>query len=235
MAEAKIKFAISYSCGKDSALALWRMLKAGHAPVALVVNINQELNRSWFHGIDMLLLSQISRSLAIPLIKAPSSGHDYHLALEQALREARGLGAQACVFGDLDNEQHLQWDQERCESAGLECVMPLWQEKREALMAELIEDGFQAVVKAVQMPFLGPEFLGKAVTWTFVEKLRAAGVDICGENGEYHTLVYNGPIFRYPVPIKLGHVLHFNNHSVINIMAADVALKQVGAYGKSYP
>ena len=103
-----MKFAISYSCGKDSALALYRMIQAGHEPVCLLVTFNELMGRSWFHGVDPLLLESISQSLNIPLITCPCRGEDYRTALETGMRKARDLGATACVFGDIDIEGHLE-------------------------------------------------------------------------------------------------------------------------------
>ena len=88
-----MKFVMSYSCGKDSTLALHKMVEQGHTPVALLVMFNQDQERSWFHGVDRPLLEQIAASLELPLLLCPSSGEEYHLAFEEGLRRAMEMGA----------------------------------------------------------------------------------------------------------------------------------------------
>ena len=136
-----MKFVLSYSCGKDSTLALHKMLEQGHEPVGLLVMVNQEAGRSWFHGVDPELLEEISRSLGIPLIPCLSTGEEYHLVMEEGLRRAKELGAQAAVFGDIDIEEHAQWCRGRCEAAGLKGVFPLWQRDRKENAREILALG----------------------------------------------------------------------------------------------
>ncbi|MFP3156011.1 diphthine--ammonia ligase [Lachnospiraceae bacterium ZAX-1] len=212
-----MKFAISYSSGKDSALALWRMVKEGHEPVCMLVTFNDEAKRSWFHGINLELLTAVSQNMAIPLIECHTSGENYHLGLEGGLRQAVKMGAESCVFGDIDIEEHLKWNEDRCANAGLKCIMPLWKESREVLVGEVLDAGFKAVVKCVESKWLGDEFLGKVLDMDLVERIRETGADICGENGEYHTFVFDGPTFHTPVNIRLGEIIDFDTHSVIDV------------------
>jgi diphthine-ammonia ligase len=185
---------ISYSCGKDSALALYRMLQQGHRPVGLLVMVNREQNRSWFHGVDKPLLEAVSRSLRIPLICGECEGKDYAAAMETALARAKAAGAGAAVFGDIDIEGHRRWSSERCAAAGLEAVFPLWQQDRPALVEEVIDLGFKAMIKCVEKSKVDSKLLGLTLSRNLVEEIAASGADPCGENGEYHTFVYDGPI-----------------------------------------
>jgi len=218
-----MKFAMSYSCGKDSALALWRMLNAGHEPACLLVTFNTELGRSWFHGVDPRLLEDISQSLKIPLVACPCAGGDYHTALEAGMAKAREMGATACVFGDIDIEGHLEWNRARCENAGLECVLPLWREDRANLAREVVDNGFRAIIKCVRTDVLGREFLGLELSRGVLEKIAATGADVCGENGEYHTLVFDGPIFSRPVEVRCRGILDFPKVSVMDIVSGQEA------------
>ncbi|MDR0806211.1 MAG: diphthine--ammonia ligase [Enterobacteriaceae bacterium] len=213
-----MKFAIAYSTGKDSALALWRMIQNGHEPVCMIVNINLEAGRSWFHGVNFELLDAVAQNMGIPLIKCQSTGANYHTEFEKGLRQAKEMGAQACVFGDIDIADHLKWNEDRCTNAGLECVLPLWNQSREALVYELLDSGIQAVIKCVESKYMSDEFLGKTLDRDVVGQIRATGADICGENGEYHTFVYGGPMFSQPVDIQLGEIIDLNTHSVIDIL-----------------
>lgn len=212
-----MEFVISYSCGKDSALALYRMLLEGHRAVGLLVMVNRELDRSWFHGVDRPLLKAVSASLEIPLILCPCTKEGYAAALEAGLARAAALGAEAAVFGDIDIEEHRQWYTGRCEAAGLPAIFPLWREDRLALTRAVIDLGFRALIKCVDKSNVDPELLGLPLTHALVDKIVAGGADGCGENGEYHTFVCDGPIFSFPLPVELGKVLDFDSHAAIDI------------------
>ena len=212
-----MKFVISYSCGKDSALALHRMRQQGHRPVGLLVMINREQSRSWFHGVDKPLLEAVSRSLRIPLLCGECEGKDYAAAMEAALVRAKAAGAGAAVFGDIDIEGHRQWSSERCAAADLEAVFPLWGEDRLALVEEVIGLGFKAMIKCVDKSKVDPKLLGETLSRALVEEIAACGADACGENGEYHTFVYDGPIFSFPLTIEQGRVIDFGTHAAIDL------------------
>ena len=104
-----MKFAMSYSCGKDSTLALHKLSEQGHEPVCLIVMVNREAGRSWFHGASPDLLARYEAALGLPVIPCPSGGADYHLAFEAGLQRAKALGAEAACFGDIDIEGNRQW------------------------------------------------------------------------------------------------------------------------------
>ena len=212
-----MKFAMSYSCGKDSALALHKLIQAGHTPVCIVVAVNKDAGRSWFHGAGDALLDKVSQALGLPLIAARCNGDEYQEAFETALRQAKSLGAECAAFGDIDIEGHLQWNRDRCVAADLECVMPLWGMARTDAVSELLSAGFTARIKSIDKQYLDASFLGEALSPAIIERIAATGADICGENGEYHTFVSDGPIFKHPVPIELGDVIDLGTHAVIDI------------------
>lgn len=212
-----MKFILSYSGGKDSVMALHKMLADGHEAAGLLVMVNRELQRSWFHGVDLPLLREISRSLGIPLLLCESGGEDYHTAMEDALKQAGAQGAEACVFGDIDIEDHRIWCRERCDAAGLQCIHPLWQRDRAENTAEILALGYRCIIKCVRNADLPQSFLGKALDADMVEEMQRRGIDVCGENGEYHTVVLDGPLFRFPVPYVCREILDFGSHSAVNI------------------
>ncbi|MCL1879392.1 MAG: diphthine--ammonia ligase [Actinomycetia bacterium] len=210
-------FAISYSGGKDSALALYRMIQKGHTPLAMITTIDPEQGRSWFHGIQDKLLWAVADSLGIPLISCNSTPETYNESFVNALKEARAMGARACVFGDIDIDDHRIWNEKRCVKANLACTLPLWQNDREAVLQELLSAGFKALIKIVDTDRLDESFLGQTLTNELIDRIRATGADACGENGEYHTLVYDGPLFSQPVPIKLGTIIDLGRYKAIDI------------------
>ena len=210
-------FAASYSGGKDSALALYRMIRQGHTPVALITTINIDQERSWFHGIQKELLSAVSQSLDIPMIFSACKPADYVQVFEQSLRQAREMGAETCVFGDIDIEDHREWNEARCKESGLKPVLPLWQEARESVVQELLDKGFRAIIKTIN-DSLDTSFLGQDLSPSVIDKIKAAGADPCGENGEYHTFVYDGPTFAHPIPVEIGRMVDFGTHKAIDIV-----------------
>ncbi len=212
-----MNFAMSYSGGKDGALALYRMIQKGHKPVALITTVNLKEKRSWFHGIEETLLKAVSDSLSIPLLVCACTPEDYTHSFEEGLREARRLGAEACVFGDIDIEGHREWNEARCRNAGIDCILPLWQQDREALVYEMLDAGFRAKIKIIDAHRLDASFLGQDLSQPLLERMKAVGVDICGENGEYHTFVYDGPIFSHPVSFTLGPVIDFGTRQAVEI------------------
>ncbi|HJJ51219.1 MAG TPA: diphthine--ammonia ligase [Methanocorpusculum sp.] len=216
-----MKFVISYSCGKDSTLALHKMIAAGHTPVGLLVMVNKDEKLSWFHGVDLDLLDQISKSLQIPLITCASSGEEYHLGLEDGLRRAKELGAELCVYGDIDIEEHREWGTARCRSAGIEPYYPLWHRDREENTREVIDLGYQCVIKCVRNADLPQHLLGKVLDHEMVAFMKEKGLDVCGENGEYHTVTLGGPIFHTPIPYVCDEIVDLGNTSVISVTSKE--------------
>ena len=216
-----MNFAMSYSGGKDSALAMYEMTQQGHTPVALITTVNAADQRSWFHGIPTELLKAVAESLRVPLVFCENGPTDYTEAFEKALKNAWEMGAEACAFGDIDIADHQAWDEERCASAGLVCVLPLWGKARDVVLNEMLAAGFKAVVKIVDKSKLDESFLGQTLTPALIEQIKAAGADACGEYGEYHTFVYDGPGFAHPVPFELGEVVDLGTHAAIDLKPID--------------
>ncbi|MBU3105337.1 diphthine--ammonia ligase [Clostridium gasigenes] len=216
------KFIMSYSCGKDSTLALNRMIENGHKPVALLITVDKNLCRSWFHGVPENLLHNVSESLNIPLLLVKCEGAEYADAFKNTLLLAKNeLGVEACVFGDIDLEAHRTWCTDRCNEVEIEAIFPLWNEDREELTHEFIDRGFKTVLKNVKLEFLKEDFLGKILTKEVVSDIKATGADPCGENGEYHTFVYDGPLFKFPIKFKTQGNITNGTHGFLDIVDED--------------
>ncbi|MFR6017181.1 MAG: diphthine--ammonia ligase [Paraclostridium sordellii] len=211
-------FIMSFSGGKDSTLALYRMIKKGYKPVALLTTLKKNKGKSWTHGITNSLLEKVSKSLQIPILKVECDIDEYETEFEKALIEGKKMGAQICVFGDIDIEEHKQWDILRCENTGLKAKFPLWQEDREKLVYEFIDSGFTTIIKTINLKYLDEKYLGKVLDRSVVKEIELSGADICGENGEYHTFVINGPLFSQPIEFEnKGKVLE-NGYAHLDIL-----------------
>lgn len=212
------KFVASYSGGKDSMLAIYRAIKLGMKPVSLINTYNTDRESSWFHGIPEELLKEVSASLNIPITLIKTSGKDYAVNFEKELKAQKEKGAEVCVFGDIDLEEHLQWCTARCNAAGLEAFFPLWKENRKALVDEFIESGFTANISIVDTDRLSEKHLGMTLCQETVSSIVAEGADPCGENGEYHTFVSNGPLFRTPVSFCFGQPVKSDKYGILPIL-----------------
>lgn len=212
----KQTFVMSYSCGKDSTLALHKMLNQ-YESAALIVMINKDVNRSYFHGADQGMLKQYEEALGIPMICAPAEGRDYHLAMEEALKKAKAMGAELACFGDIDIEENRAWGEERCKNAGLKPVFPLWQKDRRQNVYELLELVYQCLIKSINNTLLPKSLLGRILDEDAVREFSKCGIDVCGENGEYHTLATDGPVFYKPLSFQVGDVLEFGDYAVIDV------------------
>ena len=210
-----MKFVMAYSCGKDSTLALHHMIQQGNEPVALITMVNQEEERSFFHGADYKMLLEYEEALGIPVLITPTTGEEYHRAMEKGLQKATALGAEIACFGDLDIEDNRKWSELRCERVGIQSAFPLWQKDRSDNVYELIDLGYKCLIKSVNNTLLPKELLGRIIDQDVIQIMGNCGIDICGENGEYHTLVVDGPIFQKPLAYKTGKILDFGEFSVI--------------------
>ena len=201
-----MKFVMSFSCGKDSIYALDRMLSEGHTPVALIVACNKNSGRSFFHGADEALLDAYADALGIPCIKTYADGEDYSEKFEEGLKKAKEMGAEAACFGDICLLSSKKWNAGRATAAGLEAVLPLWKKDNVQHVKDVIDAGYKCLIKIVDTDALSEEFLGKYLDEQVMKALEENEVDVCGENGEYHTIVTDGPIFKHPLDIQIGSI-----------------------------
>lgn len=194
--------ACSWSGGKDSALALWRSVRDGRRVGHLVTVLDESGTRSRSHGLPLEVLEAQARVLGLALITRAATWDNYTEAFEDALVEATARGCESCIFGDIDGEEHRTWCRQVCASAGMQASHPLWNEPRRGLVEEIITSDHRVVVCVVRLARLDRVFLGRQLTFGLAGELEHAGIDICGENGEFHTVVTDGPLFRAPLQVK---------------------------------
>jgi uncharacterized protein (TIGR00290 family) len=188
----------SWSGGKDSMLALHRALAAGWQVEALLAMFDEDGERSRSHAVPPHLMAVQAEALGIPLVMGRASWADYEAVFTAQLERFAAQGITHGLFGDIDLQPHRDWEEKVCTGAGLSAVLPLWQENRRALVDELLAHGYRARVVCVDARFLDASFCGREFDARFVADL-PAGVDACGENGEFHTFVFDGPRFARPV------------------------------------
>ncbi len=192
----------SWSGGKDSCLALHRAVQAGASPSALLTLFIEGGDRSHSHGLRRAVVEAQAAAMDLPLVARAASWAGYESAFENALAELRESGVQGGVFGDIDLEDHRAWVERVCARAGLTAWEPLWGAARLDLLREFIDDGFRATVVSLKDGLLSPALLGRELDWDLIAEFEAAGIDVSGEKGEYHTVVTGGPLFSRPLAIK---------------------------------
>lgn len=192
----------SFSGGKDSCLALWRARRAG-LDVRTLINVLEESGqRNRSHGVPTALLRAQAESLGCELLAPIASWADYETVFTAVLRDLRSQGAEIAIFGDIDLQAHRDWEEKVCAAAGLTAYLPLWHESRDLIAQEVLRERFEAYVVCTDSRYLADEFCGRRYDAQFLKDL-PAGVDACGENGEFHTFVFNGPMFQQPVPCRV--------------------------------
>jgi uncharacterized protein (TIGR00290 family) len=199
---------VSWSGGKDSCLALWRAKQSGMAIRRLITAMDETGSSARSHGVPPDLLSAQASALGLEMRFYETSWTTYEEKFIATLRQARAEGIEHAIFGDIDLIPHREWEEKVCAQAGLQAHLPLWDEPRRKLVDEFLSLGFKAVVVCIDGRFLTEDFCGREFDEKFLADL-PAGVDACGENGEFHTFVYDGPAFAKPVAFKRDQVLRY--------------------------
>jgi uncharacterized protein (TIGR00290 family) len=194
----------SWSGGKDSAMAFYEAVKSGMEITHLLNMATENGEHSRTHGLTSELLASQAEALNTSLIQQNASWDTYEEEFKKALAGIKEGEALRGIFGDIDMIEHRNWVERVCLESGVEPVLPLWLKEREELLVAFIDAGFKAVVVATDARYMGEEWLGREVNRAFINDLKSFGnVDLCGEKGEYHTFVYDGPIFVKPVKFSI--------------------------------
>lgn len=200
-----------WSGGKDSALALYEVINSGSYSVkALLTTVTEDYDRISMHGVRSALLEKQVKALGIPLEKVlitkDSSDKDYEEKMSSILGRFKGNDTYHIGFGDIFLEDLRKYRENNLAKLQMKAVFPLWKQDTKRLARSFIDMGFKAILTCVDTKFLDASFAGRE----FDEKLLSdlpASVDRCGENGEFHTFVYAGPIFGKEIPVKRGETV----------------------------
>lgn len=211
----KNNFILSFSGGKDSTLALYHALQQGTA-IGLIMMLSDEDDRSRSHGVPLSITQQQADALNLPIISAKSSWNDYEHHYLELLAHAKSLGAELLITGDIDVPEHASWHEKIAEKADLSLYMPLWNRPRREIVEEFVNLGFTAIIVSVNLNMgMTTEDLGKTLTLEMIENLENRNIDPCGEAGEFHTLVIDGPIFKSPISIQSDGIYTNHNHAFL--------------------
>ena len=207
----KTKALFAWSGGKDSSYALHQILLEGKYEVLyLLTTLNHEFKRISMHGVREELLDLQSDSIGIPQLKVwlyEASYESYEKQMEEMLLKAKSEGIETVIFGDIFLEDLKLYRENNLAKVGMKAVFPLWKKDTSVLIHDFIKDGFKTITCCVNDAFFNEDWVGKEIDECFIKDLPST-VDPCGENGEYHTFCYEGPIFKKKINFQLGEKIY---------------------------
>ncbi|GAB0156875.1 diphthine--ammonia ligase [Chryseobacterium sp. Alg-005] len=207
----KPKAIFNWSSGKDSSLALYKIIQENYLEItSLLTSINKEYQRISMHGVHVSLLEQQAASLGLPLIKMElpkePSMEEYREIMSNTMSAMQSQGITHSVFGDIFLEDLRAYREGQLKSIGMEAVFPLWKKDTTDLIHEFLDLGFKTIVTCVNETYLDKSFAGRVIDKGFIADLPST-VDPCGENGEFHTFIFDGPIFKNPIQFEVGDIV----------------------------
>ena len=208
----KFKTYFNWSSGKDSALALYHLLQDNHFHVAeLITTVNNHYNRVTMHGLGKELLVAQTNALNIKasLIELPEqpSMEVYEQKMIETVTRLKSEGFTHSAFGDIFLEDLKVYREAQLAKQGINAIFPIWKRDTKTLINEFLDLGFKTIVVCANSKYFGEDFVGTIIDNDFIDNL-PKGVDPCGENGEFHTFCFDGPIFNKPIPFTIGEKVY---------------------------
>ncbi len=214
-----MKVVALWSAGKDSCFACYKAKLGGHEIVSLLNFASANGKNSISHGLSAQIIRKQAEMTGINFLQKTMSAKNYEndfKALILELKKKKKI--EGIVFGDIYLKEHKDWIDRVCGEIKINPVMPLWGKDTKELADEIIKDGFKAIIVATRKEVLGKEWLGREIGPGLMKEFKRFGnVDLCGEKGEFHTFVYDGPMFRKPVRFTAGKKILKNNHWFLTI------------------
>ena len=208
----KTKALFNWSSGKDSALALYKVLQDPNFEIScLLTSVNTQHQRVSMHGLRVDLLQAQAASIGIPLeimyIPEMPTMEAYENVMKDTLTKLKEQGNTLSIFGDIFLEDLRKYREEKLEIMGFKGLFPLWNTPTSNLIQEFIALGFKTIVVCVNERYLDKSFVGRVIDQNFIDDL-PEDVDVCGENGEFHTFTFDGPIFAKPILFEKGEIVY---------------------------
>lgn len=213
-------YAIASSGGKDSTLALYRAQQSGFAVTHLFHLYNSDTSRVRFHGYKPGLVEEQAKLMGLKSIIMPTTSQEFDSDFKVALETVKQEGLRGIIFGNIFLEEVREFYETRVKSVGLEYYDLLWKQSTKSVLESFIQGGFKAVVTSIWLKKLDRRYLGREINGDFLTDLEKEAVDVCGENGEYHSLVYDGPCFKKPLPYRICGVHEEMENIFLDIRSA---------------
>jgi diphthine-ammonia ligase len=211
------EYAASWSGGKDSCFAYWKAISKGLKVSHLLNFINTDSTKAMSHGLDSQLIALQAQAMGLPILQQKITWETYEAGFKDALEKLKLKNIAGLVTGDIYLQEHKDWIDRVCGESGVKALLPLWGMDSTRLLTDFIETGFKAIIVSVKAKLLGKEWLGRQVDKKLASELGKLAIDVCGEAGEFHTFVYDGPSFKKPVKIGKAVPIARNDHWTLDI------------------
>lgn len=209
-----------WSAGKDSCFAYYKAKQQGHNIISLFNFTEFNGANSLSHGLSAGIIHRQITATGLSFLQKPMSKENYRnefIALIKQWKKENDI--EGIVFGDIYLEEHKEWIERACKESGVAPIFPLWGKDTAILINEIIEAGFKAIIVSVLKDSLGNVWLGRKIDNDFVKEIKGLGnIDPCGEKGEFHTFVYDGPIFKKPVEFTIGEKISKDKHWFLELV-----------------
>lgn len=227
--EQPTKTLLSWSSGKDSAYALHSLLLTPSVEVVgLLTTLNSTVARVSMHGVRESVLDAQAQACGLPVTKVwlpdPCSDQEYREAMAEMISEARARGVEGIAFGDLFLEDVRSYREKQLAGSGIEPLFPLWGRPTPELAEEMVASGVEAIITCIDTEQIDRRFLGRRYDRHLLEELPDS-VDPCGENGEFHTFVWDGPMFRRPLDVTRGEIVERDGFVFADIRPASAEVR----------
>lgn len=208
----------TWSGGKDSCFACYKTMLDGANITNLVNTISEDSLRVRFHGIEDALVQTQAEAIGIPLRQMETSGDDYETDFKEGIRSLiSGRDIQGMVFGDIHLEHCRRWAEKVCGELGIGVIEPLWNRPSEEIFLDFVRSGFEACITSCQADLVSGEYVGRRLDEGLLEEISELGIDVCGENGEFHTVVTDGPIFKRRIDVLESRKVLRNGYWFLDI------------------
>jgi uncharacterized protein (TIGR00290 family) len=215
-------YAVLWSGGKDSCLALWRARQSGLRVDGLLNFFDEASCRVRFHAVRATLIAEQARALGLDIFQYGTRPDSFATTFADALHELKARGYAGIIAGDIHLEDVRQWNEDQVSGAGLRLVEPLWHRGDPVMLEEFVAAGFRAVLTCCDDKWAAALWPGREIDHEFVADVsRISGFDACGEHGEYHTFVFDGPLFLHRINWFPGEIRRSNGFSQIDLVHED--------------
>ncbi|NRS87577.1 uncharacterized protein (TIGR00290 family) [Flavobacterium sp. 7E] len=223
----KKKALFNWSSGKDSALALYKTLQNPEIEICtLLTSVNEQFQRISMHGVRVELLQQQAKSIGLPLeimqIPEMPTMEVYETVMSNTLCKLKQQGITHSIFGDIFLEDLRKYREDKLATLDFEGIFPLWKIPTHDIIQEFISLGFKTIVVCVNERYLDKNFVGRIIDQEFLNDL-PENVDVCGENGEFHTFTFDGPLFSYPINFEIGEIVYRKYEKPEKVDSSDTA------------
>ncbi len=222
----KNKVIATWSGGKDSAFAMYKAQQLGYSVSAIANTISQEYRRVRFHGLEARMIEMQAVALELPLLQAETTAENYKEEFIANLKRGITDEVSGVVFGDIHLEDCLLWAKEVCDELGVKALEPHWGNDPQQIVRDFIATGFEAVIVSTQANVLGKEWIGRRIDAAFLDDIsKLPAIDPCGENGEYHSYVLNGPLFTKRIMLEEVEKIERGGYYFLDIQKSTLVSK----------